>query len=199
MNLVLPIRIALIVGALATYCAPLTVHAQATSTEPVLSLSKGSGQAYPTRPGASGVIGAEAVARAPADGYTLLFGTAQIAVSTLLLNTKPFDLARDFAAVNLVSSAAQFMNVHPSTPTPNLRPLASILPGYESPNWSAMFAPAGTPAAIVNKLRAGIAAALKAQALRDFTAHTGADIAGSTPAEFAAYARNELARYAKVI
>ena len=67
----------------------------------------GQGFVVDNRPGASGVIGAELVARAPADGYTLLFGTAQIAVSTLLLRKTPFDLTKDFAPISQVSSAPQ--------------------------------------------------------------------------------------------
>ncbi|MBM3344316.1 MAG: tripartite tricarboxylate transporter substrate binding protein [Betaproteobacteria bacterium] len=84
------------------------------------------------RPGASGVIGADVVARAPADGYTLMIGTAQIAVSTLLLKKKPFDMLKDFAHVSLVSTAAQFMMLHPSVPArtvPQFVALAQKHPG----------------------------------------------------------------------
>jgi tripartite-type tricarboxylate transporter receptor subunit TctC len=94
--------------------------------------SMGHGFVIDNRPGASGVIGAELVARAPADGYTLLFGTAQIAVSTLLLKKISFDLARDFASVSLVSSAPQYLMVHPSVPArsvPELVALARKSPG----------------------------------------------------------------------
>src|SRR5688500_2122783 len=63
------------------------------------------------RPGGSGVIGAELVARAPADGYTILFGTAQIAISQVLLKKVPFDMTRDFAAISQISTAAQYLMV----------------------------------------------------------------------------------------
>ena len=78
------------------------------------------------RPGGSGIIGAELVARAPADGYTILFGTAQIAVSTLLLKKITFDLARDFAAVSQISTAPQYLMVHPSVPARNVAEFVAL-------------------------------------------------------------------------
>src|SRR5215831_13266734 len=56
------------------------------------------------RPGASGVLAAETVARAPADGYTLLMGsTAQISVTPQLQKT-PYDPVRDFAPISIVGT-----------------------------------------------------------------------------------------------
>ncbi|HTD89383.1 MAG TPA: tripartite tricarboxylate transporter substrate binding protein, partial [Burkholderiales bacterium] len=247
------------------------------------------------RAGASGVIGAELVARAPADGYTLLFGTAQIPVSMLLLKKAPFDFARDLAPISQVSFAAQVLMVHPSVPArsvpelvalakknpgklnagssgngtanhmaiemlklaaginvthvpyrsgapsiaaliggetdfafsgavtalphvrsgkvrglavtstrrisaaPNLPTLDSFYPGYDSANWYALFAPAGTPAAVINKLHAETVSALKAPEIRDFMTGEGAELVGSTPAELGAYLRREIERYGRVI
>ncbi len=84
------------------------------------------------RAGASGIIGAELVVRAPADGYTLLFGTAQIPVSMLLFKKAPFDMASDLAPISQVSLAAQILMVHPSVPVrtvPELVALAKKNPG----------------------------------------------------------------------
>jgi tripartite-type tricarboxylate transporter receptor subunit TctC len=247
------------------------------------------------RPGASGVIGAELVARAPADGYTLLVATAQIPMNLLLLKKAPFDMARDLAPVTQLSFAPQFLMVHPSVPArslpelvalakknpgklnagsggngsanhmaiemlklatginvthvpyrgggpsiaalisgetafsfsgaitalphvrsgkvrglavtstkrsavaPDLPTIASFYPGYDSANWYAMFAPAATPAAIINRLHAETIAALKAPEIRDFMAGEGAELVGSAPAELGTYLRREIERYSQVI
>jgi tripartite-type tricarboxylate transporter receptor subunit TctC len=87
----------------------------------------------------------------------------------------------------------------PSRLAPTLPTLASLYPGFESVNWYAIFAPAATPAAIVNKLGAEIAAAIKSPEMRDFMLKEGADPVGSTPQEFAAYFKSEIERYAVVI
>ena len=82
---------------------------------------------------------------------------------------------------------------------PNAPPLISLYPGFESSNWYAIFAPAGTPAAIVNKISSEIAGAIKFADVREFMAREGAEPVGSTPQEFAAFVKNEVDRYAKVI
>lgn len=87
----------------------------------------------------------------------------------------------------------------PSILLPDVPPLASLYPGFESTNWYAVFAPAGTPEAIVNKISQEIARAIKLPDVREFMAREGADAVGSTPQEFAAFFRNEVSRYAQVI
>ncbi|MEO8442753.1 MAG: tripartite tricarboxylate transporter substrate-binding protein, partial [Betaproteobacteria bacterium] len=54
------------------------------------------------RPGAGGNIGAETVARAAPDGYTLLMGTTALASSPALYSKLAYDLMRDLAPVSLV-------------------------------------------------------------------------------------------------
>jgi tripartite-type tricarboxylate transporter receptor subunit TctC len=87
----------------------------------------------------------------------------------------------------------------PSPLAPNVPPLASLYPGFEATNWYGIFAPAGTPAAIVNRISQELASAIKLPDVREFMAKEGADPVGSTPQEFAAFFRNEVDRYAKVI
>ena len=103
---------------------------------------------------------------------------------------------------HLRSGKVKALAVTSSTPTrlaPDLPTLASLYPGFESVNWYAIFVPAATPAAIVNKLSAEIAAAIKSPEVRDFMLKEGADPVGSTPQEFTTYFRSEVARYAEVI
>ena len=87
----------------------------------------------------------------------------------------------------------------PSPLAPDVPPLASLYPGFEATNWYGIFAPAGTPAAIVNRLSREIASTIQLPDVREFMAKEGADPVGSTPQEFAAFFRNEVDRYAKVI
>lgn len=68
------------------------------------------------RPGGATVIGAEAVARAPADGYTLLIGTPTHVVNATLLPKLPFDPVRDFEPITLLSTSPNIFVVHPSLP-----------------------------------------------------------------------------------
>jgi tripartite-type tricarboxylate transporter receptor subunit TctC len=67
------------------------------------------------RPGASGNIGAEMVARAAADGYTLLMVNSTFAMNAGLYRKLPFDSVRDFAAIARVASTSGIVAVHPST------------------------------------------------------------------------------------
>jgi tripartite-type tricarboxylate transporter receptor subunit TctC len=87
----------------------------------------------------------------------------------------------------------------PSPLLPGAPPLASLYPGFESTNWYAFFAPAGTPETIVNKISREIANAIQLPDVREFMAKEGAEPVGSTPQEFAAFFKSEVSRYAQVI
>ena len=74
--------------------------------------------------GGGGTIGAAELARAPADGYTLLVGTnGPLAVSPALEKTLPYDPLRDFAPVTLVGTSPNLVAVHPSLGVSTLRAL----------------------------------------------------------------------------
>ena len=79
------------------------------------------------RPGATGRIGTEMAARAPADGYTWLLGTA--GPNAILPSTRvklPYDAIRDFAPVSLIDSADYALVVHPSLPIRNVKDLIAM-------------------------------------------------------------------------
>ena len=87
----------------------------------------------------------------------------------------------------------------PLPAVPGVPTLTSLYPGFESTNWYTIFAPAGTPAAIIAKISSEIAAALKSPEIREFLLKEGADPVGSTPAETASFFKREVERYAAVI
>ena len=64
------------------------------------------------RPGANAVLAAEAVARAPADGYTLLYNTSSFALSAALSPKLPYNPARDFTGVALTAAAPTVLIVN---------------------------------------------------------------------------------------
>ena len=69
------------------------------------------------RPGAGGVVGTEAAARSPADGYTVIMGNAgSHAINQALYPKLSYDVVRDFAPITLVASAPNVFVVHPAVP-----------------------------------------------------------------------------------
>lgn len=74
------------------------------------------------RPGAGGTIGAVEVARASADGYTIVLGTvASHAVGPLTMPNVPYDPIADFAPITMIADAPAIMVVHQSVPASNLK------------------------------------------------------------------------------
>lgn len=88
---------------------------------------------FDNRPGASGTLGTEIVAKSPRDGYTLLYTTGSHNTNTLLIRKLPYDGRRDFAPISQITlSYGQVMIVHPSLPAktlPEFVALARARPG----------------------------------------------------------------------
>lgn len=248
------------------------------------------------RTGASGNIGTEAVARAPADGTTLLVGSpGTMGINPFLFRTLPYDAVRDFVAVSHAVSFPQVMVVSPQSPirsladliaaakarpgalnyassgngttshlafeliraaagidmvhvpfrggTPaiqavmqnevqvalegipslpaflsagTLRPIAvtsrersamlpdvpavaEAVPGFDASAWVIYFAPAGTPAPLVERLSAEIATSLRRPAVRDRLLGQGAAVIGADPATTTAFHRAELEKWKRAV
>ncbi|GMV56407.1 MAG: hypothetical protein AMXMBFR6_22120 [Betaproteobacteria bacterium] len=78
------------------------------------------------RPGAGGVIGTDLVAKAPADGYTLLFaGNAPLAVNVTLQSKVPYDPVKDFVGITQLVAASYLLVVHPSLGVNNVAELVA--------------------------------------------------------------------------
>ena len=79
------------------------------------------------RAGASGNIGADAVAKAPPDGYTIGIATASThAVAASLSPNLPYDPIRDFAPVGMIGSQPYVLVLHPALPARNLAELIAL-------------------------------------------------------------------------
>jgi tripartite-type tricarboxylate transporter receptor subunit TctC len=75
------------------------------------------------RPGAGGIVGAEVVARAEPDGYTLLMGNTALMVSPYLYARLSFDPLTDFVPVTMVNAAPLLLVVNPSVPAQSVQEL----------------------------------------------------------------------------
>ena len=77
------------------------------------------------RPGANGVLGAQAVKSAAPDGYTFCMGStsSHSIVAAIRPNTMPYDIEKDFTPIGLAAMSANIIAVHPSVPVKNLQEL----------------------------------------------------------------------------
>ena len=249
------------------------------------------------RPGASGVIAADLVLQAPADGYTLMLGTSSShAANVSTRRNLSYDPVRDFSPVSLIARVPMLVLAHPSIPvknakeliafakarpgqvtygtagngttahlatelfkfmagvdlvhvpyrgspqamidgiagqvslvvvpivtglphvragrlkalavtTPNASPIApevpplgsAGLPGYDATLWYGLFARSGTPHVIVTRLSNEVVNILQLGDVGESLKQQGAEPAGNTPEEFAAFVKSEIAKWAKVV
>jgi len=137
------------VAACAQLAAPLTASAQAFPSKPVklvvpfppggsldnagrllaqkLSEAWGQQVLVENKPGAGGNVGADAVAKSPADGYTVVMGALSThAVNPSLYAKMPYDAARDFAPISLVAITPNVLIVNASTPIASLKELIAF-------------------------------------------------------------------------
>ncbi|MFN7275904.1 MAG: Bug family tripartite tricarboxylate transporter substrate binding protein, partial [bacterium] len=75
----------------------------------------------------------------------------------------------------------------------------SGVPGYEFTAWYGMFMPAGTPAAIVGQMQSAVRSVVERDDIRRLYAAEGNEGVGSTPEQFAAVVREDIARYARIV
>ncbi len=246
--------------------------------------------------GAGGNIGADFVAKAPADGYTFVMGTVGThSINGALYAKMPYDMVKDFAPVAHVASAPNLLVVNNDLPVktvaeliaymkanpnklsfgspgigssihvsgelfksmtgtsmthvpyrgrqfaipdlvggqiqlmfdnmpsalpmakegkiravaqttakrsaaaPDVPTVAETVPGFEATTWFAVFAPAGTPPDIVNRLNAEIGRVFKLPDVVDKLKALGLEPWISTPDELARYQANEMIKWAKVV
>jgi tripartite-type tricarboxylate transporter receptor subunit TctC len=83
----------------------------------------------------------------------------------------------------------------PTLPTLN----EAGIKGYEARTWYALFAPAGTPPDVVNRMQQEVAKALQGKELRDMWEGLGAEAGGQSPQEFSKFVDEEVKKWAKVV
>lgn len=263
---------------------------------PKLSERWGQQAVVDNRPGASGNIGAEIVAKAAPDGYTLLMMTLSHAVGGALYPKLPFHPADSFSGVTTIAATTLVLLSHPSSSMKSVKDVIAAakarpgqlsfgssgiggsphlsgellkiqtgidivhvpykgsgiaftdligghipllmsalpgalphiksgkvrgvavtsmqrsqaipevptvaesgVPGYDVKHWFGALAPAGTPRKVLERLHQDFVAVLRMPDVAAGVARAGADPVTSTPREFDAYLRSEMARWAKVI
>ena len=247
------------------------------------------------RGGASGMIGADVVAKAPPDGYTILVSaSAEVALNTALYPKMPYDPVKDFAPITLATVTPMAFVVHPSLSVnsvqeyiaaakakpgsmsygstgpgsvhhfagewmkmlagidmvhvtykgqapaltdlvgghttsgfatllpamphlksgklralavttrkrspmlPDVPPLADTLPGFDVTQWNAVWAPAGTPKDVLEKLSTEIRRIVQSPDYRARMAELGSEAVGSSSADLAAFQKAEIEKYRKI-
>jgi tripartite-type tricarboxylate transporter receptor subunit TctC len=78
------------------------------------------------RGGAAGNVGTDLVAKAPADGYTILFTLSSHTINPKLYDKLPFDVEKDFVPISLAALIPQILVVHPSVPVSNVKELIAL-------------------------------------------------------------------------
>lgn len=91
-------------------------------------VSEATGQQFlvDNRAGAGGNIGAEIVAKSPADGYTLLIGTTAHAINMSLFKNLSYDVQKDFAPVSLLTQGPLVLVAHPQFPANSIKEVIEL-------------------------------------------------------------------------
>jgi tripartite-type tricarboxylate transporter receptor subunit TctC len=122
----------------------------------------------------------------------LIAGNIQVLFNNLI-STTPFVKTGRVRA--LATTGAKRSPALPDLPTLD----EAGLKGYENSSWSAVAAPAGTPPAIISRLNKEFIEILRMPDIQKRHAEVGAEIIASTPEQFHAYLKSELAKFAKLV
>jgi tripartite-type tricarboxylate transporter receptor subunit TctC len=95
----------------------------------------------------------------------------------------------------LATTAAKRSSALPDVPTM----IEAGFAGFDMVSWQGILVPAGTPKEIVARLNSEIVKALQTREVRDGYAKLGVDVLGNTPDQFAAYIRQEQAKWSNIV
>ena len=122
----------------------------------------------------------------------LAAGTTQVMTDTV---NSAMPYLKDGRMRALAVTMPRRLAVLPDVPTLS----ETVMPGMEMTAWQGIVAPAGTPAPIIQRVHAEIQKALANPEVRSKLVAAGTEILGSTPEEYAAYIRSELARWSRIV
>src|SRR5205085_7128308 len=109
------------------YPAGGTSDILARALAPGLQAALGQPIIVENKPGATGNVGADFVAKSPPDGYTLLLADiGSLAISPSVFPTLPFDPVKDFAPVAMVAYSPHILATHPSVPASSVKELVAL-------------------------------------------------------------------------
>lgn len=157
--------------------------------------------------GAGGSIGAAEVAKAPADGYTLLQVWDTHAVNHHVYRVQ-YDFNQSFAPISLLVQAVGILVAHPSFQPSTMKAIATLgrerttqfpavpaaaeaVPGFEARTWFGLLAPAGTPRDVLTKVHGAVVGALADAKVREAFAARGFEVVASTPEAFKGFLARE--------
>ena len=143
------------------------------------------------RAGAATIIGTDAVAKAPADGYTWLI-TTNTFVSNPIASSA---LVRAGKLRALGTGGMRRLPTMPELPTIT----ESGIPGFEAGAWFGLFAPAAIPRDIVKRVHGDTANILAMPEVRQTLSAAGAELVADMPEQFTAFVKAEIAKWAKVV
>ena len=103
-----------------------SVDVAARALAPPLAKALGQSVVVDNRPGAGTVIGTELVARAPADGHTILIAGFTFIANAVLRPKLPFDSMRDFVGVARIGTDPYIISIHPSLPAKTVKDLVAL-------------------------------------------------------------------------
>jgi len=108
------------------YAAGGATDVTSRTIAPRLSEKLGQQIIVDNRPGGAAILGMSMVAKAPADGYTMLMATIAFAANPALYSKLPFDSLKDFTPVSLVAIVPTVLAIHPSVPARSARELIAL-------------------------------------------------------------------------
>src|SRR6266851_2749898 len=156
--------------------------------------------------GASGTVGANAVAKAPPDGYTLLLSASVHVINPFLYMSVQIQLLADpmLSSLPLAQGgkikALGLTSLKRAAAAPEIPTVEeSGVKGFQLVSWYGLWGPKSLPADVSDKLQAEIAKVLALADTRQRLSALGFDPIGAGGAQFAAYIRDEMAKYEGII